>query len=508
MIIDINTSDLNSYETFLKARECPYYLVKGSQIVIPDEYAHIMDGSTRLAVSGHRCPNWMFDYQKDITRTAISKRKYAVFADCGLGKTAIMLEFARNALSEGCKTLIVSPLMVVPQTIQEAAKFFGDSLPLERVRSAHINAWLADDSQRIGITNYEAMRDFNEGSVDCLILDESSILKSHYGKYGRQVIELGRGAKYKLALTGTPAPNDRIEFANHAVFLDVHRTVNEFLARYFINRGQTQNRWEIKPHAVSPFYRDLANWCIFVSDPSVYGWADNCETLPPIHIHIDHVEMTPEQQQAVQQLTGGLFAANSGGIGQRSKLGQIAKGSWKGERIPTNKPAAIKGLVESWPDESTIIWCLYNDEQSQVEELFPDAGSITGSTKEADRQRIVDDFKDGRLKVLISKPAILGFGLNLQVATRQIFSGLQDSYEQFYQAVKRSNRYGSTRPLNVHIPVCDVEIPMVQNVLRKADRIDADTREQELIFKRHTCQTQTNATRRESSELSKTRMND
>ena len=140
-------------------------------------------------------------------------------------------------------------------------------------------------------------------------------------------------------------------------------------------------------------------------------------------------------------------------------------------------------MVASWPDESTIIWCRYNDEQAHLASLFPDAANIAGETPYADRLSLLDDFKAKRRRVLISKPKVLGFGLNLQVATRQVFSACDDSYEEFYQAVKRSNRYGSTRPLNVHIPVTEIEEPMVRNVLRKADRVEADTREQEQLFR-------------------------
>jgi superfamily II DNA or RNA helicase len=151
--------------------------------------------------------------------------------------------------------------------------------------------------------------------------------------------------------------------------------------------------------------------------------------------------------------------------------------------MATLKPAFIRAQVDSWPDESTIIWCHYNHEQEEMEKLFPDAVSISGDTPEDKRQTGIDRFKAGEAKVLITKPKILGFGLNLQVCTRQIFSGLKDSYEEFYQAVKRSNRIGSTKPLNVHIPVTELEVPFIDNVLRKADRVEADTLEQERMFK-------------------------
>jgi hypothetical protein len=360
---------------------------------------------------------------------------------------------------------------------------------VQQVAASGLNDWLEDGIPGIACTNYEAIREgLPEGNLAGLILDESSMLKSHYGAYGERLIKLGRTVEWKLCCTGTPAPNDRIEFANHAVFLNRARTVNEFLASYFINRGQTQNRWELKPHALKPFYRSLADWSIFLTNPETYGWKDNVGVTPPIHIHIDHIDLTPEQRQAAQVLTGDLITNNIGGIGDRSKLSQIAKGK---NGMPTNKPAAIKAMVDSWPEESTIIWCNYNDEQERMGRLFPDAVNISGATKEADRHTGIDAFKRGDVKVLISKPKILGFGLNLQVCTRQIFSGLKDSYEEFYQAVKRSNRIGSTRALNVHIPVTELEVPFVDNVLRKANRIESDTAEQEELFKEigHVCAT-------------------
>ena len=205
-----------------------------------------------------------------------------------------------------------------------------------------------------------------------------------------------------------------------------------------------------------------------------------------MHINVDHIELTDEQREAAQNLTGRLLTTSVGGFGERGKLSQIAKGK---NGIPTNKPAFIRSQVESWPDESTIIWCHYNDEQSIMENMFPDAVSVSGATGYQERQDAIDRFKSGEAKVLITKPKILGFGLNLQICTRQVFSGLKDSYEEFYQAVKRSNRIGSTKPLNVHIPVTELEIPFVDNVLAKANRVESDTREQEELFKEvgHAC---------------------
>ena len=644
MRVDFNTSSIESYKTFLRLKRIPAYQWDGSQAIVPDQYASALTSEKEHP----RFSNWepsdfLFDYQKAITKLAIQKRKFAGFIECGLGKTLILLEFAQAAqqnIGRGKNTLIVSPLMVIPQTLSEAKRFYP-SLEIDQIAAADLQAWLKGNGGRIGITNYEAIReDLERGNLGGLILDESSLLKSHYGAWGTRLIDMGRGLEWKLAMTGTPAPNDRIEYANHAVFCDHFRTVNEFLARYFVNRGQTQNRWELKPHALKPFYRDLAHWCIFVSNPAVYGWKDNSETIPPINIHIDDIDLTTEQRKEVQSITGGLFVNQIGGIGQRGKLSQLAKGRSNGEDISTEKPEFIRKLVNSWPDESTIVWCRYNAEQESMQAVFPDAANISGDTPLEERLILLEWFKgeictcerqkriasicrsttkttssDGisealkskqnttpsveqnmpsamkqkrepgkkskngnppilasdsikecehmdslstntkqcshdkkepaqfadasrqvdqhqsldcmliiatkqassedcsagtattesenlktisscskRLlctceqgkpcgRIMISKPRVLGYGLNLQIATRQVFSGLQDSYEEFWQAVKRSNRVGSTRPLNVHIPVTEIEAPMIQTVLEKAKRVQQDTEEQESLFR-------------------------
>jgi superfamily II DNA or RNA helicase len=489
MRLTLNPTSIEDYRKFLRIKQLPVYSLSGRDAWFPDEYAAMVGVATKRKPTSIKYDprSFLFDYQRDIAAMALRKQRFAIFADCGLGKTIIYFEYARTILPKLAKEnrgiLILSPLMVIEQTVAEAAKWYGQDLPIERVESCDLQSWLNDCGGRIGITNYEALRnDVDAGRLGCLITDESSILKSHYGKYGQSVIRLGRGLQWKLAGTGTPAPNDRIEYANHAVFLDHFPTVNSFLAKYFINRGQTSERWELKPHAVEPFYRALSHWSIFVTNPATYGWKDNCESIPPIHVHVHDVDMTQDQHAAVRKATGGLFAVRAGGITTRSTFSKIAKGLDGSETL---KFGYIKGLVDSWPDKSTIIWCWYNEEQDKVAALFDGCANIDGSTPHAKRLTLIDDFKAGRRKVLVSKPQVLGFGLNLQVATKQVFSSLIDSYEKYYQAVKRSNRYGSTEPLDVHIPVLDVERPMVENVLRKATMVQRDTEEQEAIFKRY-----------------------
>jgi hypothetical protein len=237
-----------------------------------------------------------------------------------------------------------------------------------------------------------------------------------------------------------------------------------------------------------PFYRSLSDWCIFVNNPGTYGWKDNTDTIPPVHVHIESVGLTTAQRQIVADTTGQMFVgANPGGIGDRSKMGQLAKGKFRGEAVETLKPNYIRDRIASWEGESTIVWCLYNDEQDQIAKIIPNSASITGSTPEDERERIIDDFNAGRIGTLITKSKILGYGRNLQKCTRMVFSGLQDSYEMFHQSVARANRVGSTKPLNVHIPVTEIERPMIDTVLRKAKRIDEETAEQESLFKESAC---------------------
>lgn len=481
--IDLNTID--GYRTFLKVKALPVYKFTGREAWFPDEYA----GRVGVEVSCHDIDRYepkagLFDYQRDITATAIRRRKYAVFADCGLGKTLVFLEFARHAVANmpaPKAVLIVSPLMVVGQTVAEARRFYGDALPVEQVSARNLAAWMASSESRIGITNYEAVSEkiTSPGRVGALILDESSLLKSHYGRWGQRLISLGRGLEWKLCLTGTPAPNDRIEYANHAVFLDQYPTVNSFLARFFVNRGETANRWDLKPHALRAFYKALSHWCIFLSRPGVYGWKDNADPLPPIRTHIEHVELTDDQRSQSMAATGNLFGV-PGGIGSRAKVAGIAKDA-KGNKL--RAVADIVGREKS----ACIVWCKYNPEQKELANLMPTAANIAGETPTDERLALIGAFQKGRRKTLLSKPKILGFGLNLQAAKRMVFSTLQDSYEEFYQAVKRANRYGSKSPLDVYIPITDLEAPMVETVLAKAERVRRDTEEQEQLFREVGC---------------------
>ncbi len=487
MNVDLKTNSIEDYRKFLAIKALPRFSFTGRTAAFPDEYASVVgEKKTSKRSTRYKPISAAFDYQAGITKLAITKKKFAAFMACGMGKTLVMSEYVRHVrqhIPKSKSILIVSPSMVIPQTMGEFQRFYSDEMPIERIRANALGKWLTD-GRGIGITNYEAITDElpDQPNIAALILDESSLLKSHYGKWGTRLIQMGKGLEWKLCLTGTPAPNDRIEYANHAVFLDQFPTVNAFLARFFVNRGQTDNRWELKPHALKPFYRALSHWCIFLSNPAVYGWKDNTEELPPINVHIHDVELTEEQHDAARSESKALFAT-AGGITSRAKLAQIAKGKHNGKDIESLKPAFIKNLVQSFGKESSIIWCRYNSEQDGINAVIEGAANIDGSTPEDDRIQMIGDFQKRKRQTLISKPKILGFGLNLQVCSRMIFSTLQDSYEEYHQALKRANRYGSKLPLNVHIPLTDIERPMVDTVLRKARMVDEDTKQQEIIFR-------------------------
>jgi hypothetical protein len=483
----IDLDSLDGYRLFLKAKAIPGVRFEGRTAIIPDAYAHLLGGVAEDDEDVPYVPSpFLFDYQAAISALAIRRRKFAVFAAPGMGKTLILLECMKHALRvlpAEKRCLAVSPLMVMRQTIEECQRFYGDTLPLEHVTAKSLPAWLKDGG-RAGICSWESIReglDFSQ--VGAILPDESGYLKSHYGAWGTRLIRYGAGVPFKWCFTGTPAPNDRIEFANHAVFLDRFPTVNSFLARFFINRGETSNRWELKGHALRPFYRALSDWCIFLENPATYGWRDNSGGFPPILTHIHDVSLTEAQQALVSQAGGDMYGT-PGGIGSRAKVAQLAKGWWKGGAVESNKGAFIKALVATWREaEQTIIWCQYNQEQEHLAATLPGVESITGSTPEWRRVEIIRDFQEGRVRTILTKPAILGLGLNLQCCTRQVFSTLQDSYEDYWQAVKRSNRIGSTRPLNVHIPATALELPMIENVFRKARRVEADSVAQEALFK-------------------------
>ena len=489
MKIVLDPNSLADYRTFIKAKALPRFRCVGREIEIPDEYASLLGMAMPEPEDRkkYRPSKFLFDYQGGVSKLQIRKKKFCTFAQCGLGKDLMMKEAARycaDAIPKDKKILMMEPLNCIQQSLDETERWYGNKMKVEQVKSGNLNDWLMGSGGRIGICNYEALNDETpQGKLGMLAANESSVMKSS-GVWAQALIRMGDGLEYKFAYTGTPAPNDRIEYANHAVFMDAFPTVNSFLARYFVNKGQTQERWILKPHALGKFYREISHWCIFLENPATYGFKDNTAFLPPINIHIHEIDLSDAQREAVYELTGKLFMDEPGGITSRAKLSQIGKGNYNGKKIDAAKPMFIRKLVDSWKDkESTIIWCKFNGEQDELEKLFPDAASIQGKTPRDKRWELIKGFQERRYHTIISKADCMGYGLNLQVATRHVFSACDDSAEDFIQCLKRSNRIGSTLPLNAHFPISEIERPLMDNCMRKVRRINEDTAEQERIFK-------------------------
>jgi hypothetical protein len=398
-------------------------------------------------------PPVLHDWQVAITRWALRKGRAAIFADCGLGKTFMQVSWAA-ALN--VPTLFLAPLCVAEQTVEEAAKL-------------GVTLYYAEDADAIQgpltITNYERLDKFDPARFGAVVLDESSILKAFDGKTRTALIESFKHARYRLCCTATPSPNDISELGNHAEFLGLMSRV-EFLATWFVKvdqglRTTEHHGWRLKGHARQPFFRWLSSWAVALRSPADIGYSDAGYRLPALDI-IDRVieaEHPPEgalfHDMALKGIQGRL-AARRGSLVDRVE--------------------AVAALVNGSRDQF-VVWCALNDESEALAEAIPDAVEVSGSDTYAEKRGAVQAFLDGRTRVLISKPRILGFGLNLQRCHRMVFVGLGDSYETYYQCIRRCWRFGQTHPVEVSIVVSEAETGVVQNVRRKETTADALSRE-------------------------------
>ncbi|HAS92845.1 MAG TPA: hypothetical protein DCS12_11690 [Clostridiales bacterium] len=397
----------------------------------------------------------LFEWQKDIVKWAVKKGKCAVFLDTGLGKTFIQLEWARIL---GVKTLIIAPLSVTRQTIREAQKI---DIDVRYVRSQKD----ITEYNNIFITNYEMASEFDYSLIEAVVLDESSILKAIDGKTRKLLTELCQNTKYKLCCTATPAPNDYTEIGNHAEYLGIC-TIPEMLATYFINankehtldfNGQTYRRkgsnkggteWRIKHHAEGPFFEWLSSWAITMTKPSDFGYDDNGFILPELRLIPVYTKAEYKGDQ--------LFFTKLHGITDRVNTRRNAL-EYKIEKL--------KELVK--PDEQWIVWVGLDVEGKIAKEALPNAIEVKGDDSPDYKAQMFEDFQDGKFNTLITKCKIGGYGMNFQNANKMVFLGLSDSWETFYQAVRREWRYGQTKPVEVYILISDMESEIYYNVMRK-----------------------------------------
>lgn len=377
-------------------------------------------------------------FQRAQVAWAIKRGRAALFNGTGLGKTIMQVEFAR--LATRGKALILAPIAVGAQTIREARKMLG----------VEIHDLRTDWTPREGlnVANYHALHKIDPAQFDTVVLDESSILKNFIGAVRAALIEAFAATPYRLCCTATPAPNDTSEIGNHAEFLGIMRQI-EMCATWFVHDEQS---WRLKGHAAESFYRWVSTWAMFVQTPSDLGFSDEGYILPPLSIEPLVVPMniaTP----------GSLFFTGLGGVKDRTAI----------RKATTDRRVAATIEAANATDEQVLVICGLNDESKQATKGIRGAVEVTGGMTDEAKEAAILGFIDGTHRVLVGKGSMIGFGLNLQFCRELLFLGLSDSYETYYQVIRRLWRFGQERDVRVRIVVADVELEIVANVRRKED---------------------------------------
>lgn len=379
----------------------------------------------------------LFDFQRDITKWALHRGRAAVWADCGLGKTLMQIEWAKHVPGN---VLILAPLAVSAQTVREGEKF-GITVRYARSQS--------EVQPGITITNYEMLEHFDPSYFTGVVLDESSILKSYDGKTRTAIIEAFQQTAFRLACTATPAPNDYMELGNHAEFLGVMSRV-EMLSMFFVHDGGDTQKWRLKGHAESEFWKWLASWAVCIRKPSDLGYDDRDFSLPELVMHQVTVKVDAPTD-------GFLFAVEASSLQERLR----AKRDTIAERVQDC------ASVVNQSTEQFIIWCNLNDESAAIAKSIPGSAEVVGSDSREFKEKAIADFVSGKLRVLISKASMFGYGLNLQCCHNMAFVGLSDSFEQFYQALRRVWRFGQKQSVNCYVITAETEGAVVANIKRK-----------------------------------------
>ena len=370
--------------------------------------AHILSG---FDVELNDLNKSMFDFQKFIVKRALKAGKYAIFADCGLGKTLMQLEWANRVNKETNKpVLILAPLAVAGQTIKEGAKF-------------HIDICRYDGSNApIQISNYEQLENIDCSLFSGIVLDESSILKNFEGATKKLILDLFAKTPYKLACTATPSPNDPMELGNHSEFLDVMGR-NEMLAMYFVHDGGETAKWRLKGHATKLFYQFIGSWAIMLNKPADIGFEMLGYDLPTLNL-IEKQIVTPKRDN------GSLF--NDAIISATNFNAELRL--TKKERLEE-----VVRIVNSRPEENFIIWIKQNEEGEMLKKLLPEAIEVKGADTNEWKEKHLLGFAENKFRILISKTKIASFGMNYQNCRNQIFASLDFSFEGLYQALLIKN---------------------------------------------------------------------
>jgi len=378
----------------------------------------------------------LFPFQAAIVRWAVRRGRAAIFASTGLGKTHMQLEWARQM---GGPTLILAPLAVAEQTAEIASRMGLEARVVRDRSELH--------GEGIYIANYERLHRFDPSAFRSLVLDESSIMKAIEGATRNKLISEWTVSPYRLSCTATPAPNDLEELANQAEFLGVC-TRREMLSTYF---RHDDDGWRIKGHARENFYRWLATWAVYIAKPSDLGFADEGFDLPPLAIVEDRVSVD-------WQPNGTLFPHLEKGIRGR----HLARRGSLTARVQ-RAAETILASQEQW-----LVWCGLNEEGRALAKLLGSEAVLIEGADDADEKVARERrWRTGGTRVLISKPSIFGWGLNWQHCHRMLFLGLGDSFEEYFQAIRRCWRFGQAQPVDVRIVISEAESKVAENVWRK-----------------------------------------
>ena len=390
----------------------------------------------------------LFYYQREIVQWALRLGRACIFADCGLGKSFMQIEWARNVAEyTGGKVLILAPLAVSAQTIAEGQKLGVDIVDFK-------------ESGNIHIANYEQLHNIDISKYSGVVLDESSIIKNFSGKIRTQILDSFRDMQFKLACTATPSPNDFMELGNHAEFVGA-MTREEMLAMYFVHDGGETSKWRIKGHAKEVFWRFISSWAVMITKPSDLGYDDSGFILPPLNYH--------QHTVSVEKPTQGYLIPL-----QASTLQERIQERRETVDIRARKCADIVNATDS----QFLIWCDRNDEADYLKKSINSSIEVRGSDTPAHKSKNLLGFASGDVQRLISKPSIAGFGMNWQSCNQMAFVGLSDSYESFYQAVRRCWRFGQKNPVDVHVIIAETEGNVLQNIQRK----DAQAKEMQQMM--------------------------
>lgn len=408
---------------------------------------HVLSG---FDVNENELNGYMFPFQKFIVKRALKAGKYAIFADCGLGKTLMQLEWANQVMKQTNKpVLILAPLAVTGQTIQEGQKF-----GIEVVKwLPEIYSWHKVPTN-IYVTNYEQLENISTDCFAGVVLDESSILKNFEGQTKKLIIECFAGTPYKLACTATPSPNDPMELGNHAEFLDV-MSRNEMLAMYFVHDGGETAKWRLKGHATKLFYQFVGSWAIMLNKPHDIGFEMEGYHLPCLNL-LERQIITPKRDNGSLFNDAIISATN---FNQELRLTKV-------ERLDE----AAKIVNDS--DENFIIWIKQNEEGESLKKLIPGAVEVKGSDSPEYKEKMLLGFANNEYRVLITKTKIAQFGLNYQNCRNQIFASLDFSFEGLYQAIRRSYRFGQKNEVNIYLITTDTMANVKQSIDQKQKQFE------------------------------------